>query len=300
MPRKEEDSLGQEPTRQGSQRGRNVLLLAGGVGGIALLGIVVFMFDTSPPDAAAIKAIMTAEQLALGGPIVNDIGIVLVPFPAGEFTMGSPASEVGRDDHDETRHRVQITKAFYLSAYEVTQDQYERVMGKNPSDDKGANKPVETVSWNDAVEFCRKLSAQEGEEYRLPTEAEWEYACRAGTTTAYSFGYDAYRLSDYAWYSENSGSTPHAVGLKLPNAWGLYDMYGNVLEWCQDWHGSYGKETVVIDPTGPASGEHRVLRGGSFVFPPGIVRSAVRAISLPDHRSVNVGFRLARTYDLSP
>ena len=185
MPRKE-DSLGQEPTRQGSQRGRNVLLLAGGVGGIALLGIVVFMFDTSPPDAAAIKAIMTAEQLALGGPIVNDIGIVLVPFPAGEFTMGSPASEVGRDDHDETRHWVQITKEFYLSAYEVTQDQYGRVMGKNPSDDKGANKPVETVSWNDAVEFCRKLSAQEGVEYRLPTEAESQYACRAGTTTTYS------------------------------------------------------------------------------------------------------------------
>jgi len=183
----------------------------------------------------------------------------------------------------------------------VTQQQYEQVTGNNPSHSKGANKPVEQVSWNEVVEFCRKLSEQEGAEYRLPTEAEWEYACRGGTTTGYSFGDNASQLGEYAWYSENSDSTTHAVGQKLPNAWGLYDMHGNVWEWCRDWYADYGKERVLIDPTGPASGNTRVLRGGSFSFPPVIVRSAVRATTAqPDDRGNDHGFRLARTYDLSP
>ena len=159
--------------------------------------------------------------------------------------------------------------------------------------------PVEMVNWDDAVEFSRKLSEQEGVEYRLPTEAEWEYACRAGTTTAYSFGDDVAQLGEYAWYSGNSSST-HPVGELKPNAWGLYDMHGNVYEWCQDWHGPYGKETVLIDPTGPVSGERRVLRGGAFNDRPKIVRSAYRTNSQPAYRSYTLGFRLARTYDLSP
>jgi len=159
------------------------------------------------------------------------------------------------------------------------------------------------VSWNDAVEFCRKLSAQEGEEYRLPTEAEWEYACRAGTTTTYSFGNNESQLRKYAWYSDNSDDTTHVVGEKLPNAWGLYDMHGNVWEWCQDWHAAYGSENGLIDPTGPASGDRRVLRGGAFSRQPKDVRAARRNVTnhLPSvRRYYDSGFRLARTYDLSP
>ena len=244
---------------------------------------------------------MTPDQLALGDPMVNSVGMVLVPIPAGEFQMGSPESEKDRQD-DETQHLVKITKPYYLSAYEVTQEQYEKVMGNNPSDSKGANKPVENVNWNDAVDFCRKLSEQEGEEYRLPTEAEWEYACRAGTSTAYSFGNDESQLGKYAWFGSLqliSEHETHPVGEKLPNAWGLYDMYGNVWEWCQDRYryGAYGSEKVITDPTGPASGSRRVLRGGAFYVPPFVVRSADRGYFRPSWPSgLGDGFRLARTF----
>jgi len=252
------------------------------------------------PDTSAIKKLMTPDQLALGGPVVNSVDMVLVPIPAGEFMMGSPASEPDRGD-DETQHEVKITKPFYLGAHEVTQAQYQQVMGNNPSRSKGATKPVELVNWYAAVEFCQKLSAQEGVEYRLPTEAEWEYARRAGTTTAFSFGADESQLGKYAWYRANSGDTTHPVGEKLPNGWGLYDMHGNVFEWCQDWYGAYESLRVVSDPTGSASGEGRVLRGGAFNYPPRLVRAAVRSdVYLPGFRIRNVGFRLARTYNLSP
>jgi len=187
-----------------------------------------------------------------------------------------------------------------LGAYEVTQEQYEKVMGNNPSRFKGDTKPVENVSWNDAIDFCRKLSKEEGVEYRLPTEAEWEYACRAGTTTGYSFGDNVSQLGEYAWYRNNSDNTTHAVGEKLPNAWGLYDMHGNVGEWCQDWSGDYGNEKVVIDPTGAASGKYRVCRGGAFFLQPEFVRSASRYSNRPGLRIDFFGFRLARTYNLSP
>ena len=169
---------------------------------------------------------------------------------------------------------------FSIGVHEVTQQQYESVMGDNPSSIKGANSPVETVSWHDAVAFCAKLSSlpaevAAGREYRLPTEAEWEYACRAGTTTAYSFGDDAQDLGNYAWFSANSEST-HAVGEKLPNGWGLYDMYGNVWEWCSD-----------------AEGSDRVIRGGSWDFVAAFCRSAFRLRSDRASRSNYVGFRLA-------
>ena len=248
---------------------------------------------------AAIKGVMTPEQFALGGPVVNDIGVVLVPIPAGEFMMGSPESEANHRP-DETQHRVRITKPFYLSAHEVTQAQYNRVMGNNPSRSQGPTKPVEMVSWNDAVEFCRRLSEQERKEYRLPTEAEWEYACRVGTTTSYSCGDNVSQLGEYAWYSDNSGNASHAVGEKLPNAWGLYDMHGNVFEWCRDWGKPYGSQNVLIDPAGPASGSRRVLRGGSFSSLPRLVRSANRIYLQPDDWGFVFGFRLARTYNLSP
>ena len=198
-----------------------------------------------------------ADYLKTNITIKNSISMKLRLIPPGEFMMGSPESEADRYD-DETQHQVRITKPFYLSATDVTQSQYQQVMGNNPSHWKGANKPVDMVSWNEAVEFCRKLSAQEGAEYRLPTEAEWEYACRAGPTTAYSFGDNVSQLGKYAWYENNSGNTTRAVGAKLPNAWGLHDMHGNVWEWCQDWHGAYESLQVVSDPTGVTSGSRRV------------------------------------------
>jgi formylglycine-generating enzyme required for sulfatase activity len=158
------------------------------------------------------------------------------------------------------------------------------------------------------VEFCRRLSIQEGVEYRLPTEAEWEYACRGGTTTVFSFGDDEARLGQYAWYGKNAGDIgekyAHRVGQKLPNRWGLYDMHGNVLEWCQDWYGSYGlerpSEKVVSDPLGPAQGEYRVLRGGSFSYLSSSVGSAYRSYYRPGNRVNGRGFRAARTYNASP
>jgi formylglycine-generating enzyme required for sulfatase activity len=219
-------------------------------------------------------------------------------IPPGEFVMGSPESETDRE-HDETQHLVKITKPFYLGVHEVTQAQYEKVMGENLSVFQGPTKPVEEVNWDDAVEFSRKLSEQEGVEYRLPTEAEWEYSCRAGTTTAYSFGDDISPLGKYAWYVDNSELTTHPVGELKLNAWGLYDMHGNVWKWCQNWYGPYDLQ-VASDPTGPASGEHRVLRGGAFFSLPGGVRAAARVDNQPDLRYHDYGFRLARTIPLSP
>ena len=246
-------------------------------------------------------------QLALGDPIVNSIGMKMLLIPPGEFTMGSPDSDENAHDSEKPQHRVKLTKLFYLSVYEVTQQQYEKVMGDRPWQGKlyakdGPDNPATYVNWNDAVEFCRKLSKKEGVEYRLPTEAEWEYACRAGTTTAYSFGDDASQLGKYAWHYKNAWGIgekyAHRVGQKLPNPWGLYDMHGNAWEWCQDWYAPYGSEKVVSDPMGTAQDGGRVLRGGSsYLIYAQNVRSAYRLSFLnPVYRYVYFGFRAARTY----
>jgi formylglycine-generating enzyme required for sulfatase activity len=229
--------------------------------------------------------------------VTNSIGIKLRLIPAGEFMMGSPGTESDRSDN-ETQHRVSITKPFYLGVTEVTQEQYQKVMGTNPSYFKGPQNPVEQVSWADAVEFCRKLSAMPAEKtaghvYRLPTEAEWEYACRSGTTTAYGFGDDASRLDDYGWFTGNSVSS-NPVGEKKPNAWGLYDMHGNVWEWCQDWDGKYLSGSAT-DPTGATSGSIRVYRGGGWHDSARYCRSANRYWQTPVIGSNNLGFRVLRS-----
>jgi formylglycine-generating enzyme required for sulfatase activity len=182
----------------------------------------------------------------------------------------------------------------------VTQEQYEAVMGTNPSRFKKPQNPVEQVSWDDAVEFCRKLSELPAEKkagyvYRLPTETEWEYACRAGTTTKYSCGDSNSKPGDYAWYDRNSNNTTRPAGQKQPNPWGLYDMHGNVWEWCQDRHGRYPSGSVT-DPTGSASGDRRVLRGGSFNSPASYIHSAFRGFRQPGNRRLSDGFRPARTH----
>jgi formylglycine-generating enzyme required for sulfatase activity len=274
---------------------------------------------TAAEKAAAAEAVkkykkhMTPAQLELGDPIVNSIGILLVPIPAGEFQMGSPDSI-----RERPQHLVKITKPFYLGAFEVTQSQYEKVMGVRPWQDPpfkvgpdhpaGPDYPATEVSWHNAVEFCLKLSEQEGVEYRLPTEAQWEYACRARTTTVYSFGDDASKLGQHAWYDKNARDIgenyPHRVGQKLPNSWGLYDMHGNVWEWCQDWYAPYGPEKVVIDLMGPEQGKSRVYRDGSRVFRGGCFAHPADNAPSVNRNDSNpggsvggiVGYRVVRTY----
>ncbi|MCG2759234.1 MAG: formylglycine-generating enzyme family protein [Desulfobacteraceae bacterium] len=237
------------------------------------------------------------EVEAVSGPgkeFVNSIGMKFVLIPAGSFMMGSPSSEPERDS-DENQHRVTLTKGFYMGVTEVTQGQWREIMGSNPSNFKGDNLPVEQVSWNDCQEFIRKLNLQEGgNKYRLPTEAEWEYACRAGSTSRFCFGDSDGSLEQYAWYNSNSSNKTHPVAQKKPNEWGLYDMHGNVWEWCQDWFGDYPSGHVA-DPDGPSSGSFRVRRGGSWFSYAGVCRSASRHDGTPGGRGGHLGFRLART-----
>jgi len=267
--------------------------------------------------AKPVLAARQRDRMLSQPPIENSIGIRLKFLPAGTFTMGQAGG-----DTDETPHEVTLTKPFYMGVYEVTNAQWKRVMGSEPSNWKDDDRPVEQVSWDDANEFCRRLSAlpeekRAGRVYRLPTEAEWEYACRAGTTTKWSFGDDESRLGDYAWFGNNSGKAivdavrwweesqdtyadrllgngceNHRVGQKQPNAWGLFDMHGNVWEWCSDWYGDYAKG-VVTDPQGPSGGSSRVFRGGCWDSSAGGCRSANRARFVPSRRDDRLGFRLA-------
>ncbi|MBM3859468.1 MAG: formylglycine-generating enzyme family protein [Verrucomicrobia bacterium] len=192
----------------------------------------------------------------LGGGII----IEAVAVPAGSFMMGS---ENGRED-EKPVHKVTITKSFYMGKYEVTQEQWEAVMGNNPSSYKGGKHPVGNVSWNDCEAFLAKLNEKlDAWKASLPTEAQWEYACRAGTTTKYFWGDDDGRLGEYAWFKSDAGGTTHPIGLKKPNAWGLYDMIGNVWEWCSDWYGNYTAEPQQ-DPKGSKPGKRYVLRPESI------------------------------------
>jgi len=256
-------------------------------------------------EAARTAGVPPAVEVTLA-PAVT---MKMVFIPPGEFTMGSPADERDRNDDEGPQHKVRITRPFYLGVYEVIQAEYEAVGGNNPSRFKGAKNPVETVTWNDAVAFCEKASRLSGRKVRLPTEAEWEYACRAETKTAYQWGDDpddgkewcnGYDLTSKA---ENKFPWPHfnwrdgfaktaPTGSFKANAWGLYDMHGNVWEWCSDWHGKY-ETGVQVDPKGPATGDSRVLRGGSWGTVARYCRSAVRGGNAPDYRGSHHGFRVA-------
>ena len=221
----------------------------------------------------------------------------MVLIPAGTFTMGSPSGEVGRDDREDPQHEVTITGAFYFGKYEVTQAQWESVMGSNPSYFSGKpNNPVEQVSWDDCESFIENLNGMGLGKFRLPTEAEWEYACRAGTTTRFYWGDDQSetQIGNYAWYTENNSLFgTKEVDLKEPNAWGLYDMGGNVYEWCQDWYSSYSAMGQT-DPGGPESGSNRVLRGGHWNYYARGCRSAHRNYDSPGYRYRYFGLRLLR------
>lgn len=249
-------------------------------------------------------------------------GVRLVYIPPGEFMMGTPSTARDRESDEGPLHRVRVTKGFYMAKYLVTQSLYESVVGQNPSFFKSGNRPVEAVTWHSATDFCEQLSKRPGAEFRLPTEAEWEYSCRAGTTTPYHFGDSKSKMSDYAWYhipeygtssrgsgaylgspatiargSTDSSEAPRhvtcPVGEKKPNAWGLYDMYGNVTEWCLDWYDDgYYAHSPIDDPGGPSSGTKRVVRGGLRLGYWRSPRSAIRGCLPPEHSRDFLGFRV--------
>jgi formylglycine-generating enzyme required for sulfatase activity len=211
----------------------------------------------------------------------------LVYVPGGCFMMGSSADDNDHQEDEGPVHKVCVD-SFWMGQYEVTQGQWEKVMGENPSKfNKGGNYPVETVSWSDAQGFIKKLNSRAGKSYRLPTEAEWEYACRAGGSSKYCGGND---VDAVAWYEKNSGTTTHTVGGKKANSFGLYDMSGNVWEWCADWYGrSYYVSSTQDNPQGPDSGSDRVIRGGTTIWS---ARAAYRNERSPVNRNYYFGFRL--------
>ena len=244
--------------------------------------------------------------------ITTPSGVNMMLLPAGTFTMGDEDGEV-----DEPEHKVAVGP-FYIDQYEVTQEEFQRVMGENPSKVKGQKNPVEQIRWSDAVRYCNARSRLEGLEaaydldtwtcrfeangYRLPTEAEWEYAARAGATSAYVFGDEETKLKQHAWYKANAGGKPRPVRQRRPNAWKLYDMHGNVWEWCNDFYKvDYYLESPEKDPRGPVSGEKKVLRGGCWNSNPDACRSAYRYNENPAYTDACFGydiygFRCVRPY----
>jgi formylglycine-generating enzyme required for sulfatase activity len=231
------------------------------------------------------------KAASLSSPLRNSIGIQLNLLPAGTFIMGDAGG-----DSDESPHTVMLTQPFFISICEVTNAQWKTVMGSAPSKWKDDDGPVEGVTWEEAMDFCHQLSClpdehRAGRVYRLPTEAEWEYACQAGSATDFSGGDGGGPLERYAWYAANSEMQPHPVGQRLPNAWGLFDMHGNVWEWCSDRYGPY-EDGDLVDPINASNDPRRVIRGGSWRHSADCCRSAHRNAALPDCRSDCLGFRL--------
>jgi formylglycine-generating enzyme required for sulfatase activity len=282
-----------------------------------------WFFSTACPSGLSAQEALSEPSLPT---LTNSIGMKLVQIPAGRFSMGSPASEPGSEEH-EVLHKVELTQPYYLAITEVTEHQWAMVMEdafrtevredrdtetnrlirkeeiqiRNPKLD--SQLPITNISWVQAVEFCQRLSQlpeekKEGRQYRLPTEAEWEQACRAETASAYSFGDDRSMLGTYGW---QGGSQPQAVGQKLPNAWGLYDMHGNVAEWCFDYYGSYS-EDLVVDPFGPKQllSLERVIRGGSFDHKESQCRSGWRSKYTPNFKVSTLGFRVVLADPIGP
>ena len=264
---------------------------------LALLGLCACTRGPAPSfDSAFVAPACDADQY--GNPVsqgetwLKEPRMEFVRVAAGSFTMGSPADELDRGDDEGPPHLVRIAKPFYMGKYEVTQAVYKGVMWKNPSIYRGATTPVDEVRWPQAEAFCRKLSRRAGVGIRLPTEAEWEYACRAGAQTRFSFGDDRDEslVGHYAWHRDNADGRPRPVGRKKPNPWGLYDMHGNVWEWCMDGKRDYTASRQT-DPWGPDD-QPRVLRGGGWFFPPRYARSAGRSVNDPDFTWDRSGLRV--------
>jgi formylglycine-generating enzyme required for sulfatase activity len=272
--------------------------------GCMMAGAAMLTCDTAAGKPVPLKAEKKQPSQDPPKHYTNGLGMKFVWIPPGSFMMGSPKGELRREflRGDETEHKVTLTRGFYMGVYPVTQEEWQEVMGKNPSRFKGEkNLPVEKVTWDDCQEFVKKLRKKDKDKkaYRLPSEAEWEYACRAGTTTPFHFGETI--STEQANYDGNSvygngkkgafrkKTTP--VGTFPGNVWGLHDMHGNVWQWCQDWYGRYPKDDVT-DPQGPKKGMWRVMRGGSWNERPEWSRSARRQWHQPDFDSDDCGFRL--------
>ncbi|MCQ4162793.1 formylglycine-generating enzyme family protein [Roseomonas sp. GC11] len=255
---------------------------------------------------------MTAQAQTAPSAFTNSLGMEFLRIPAGNFLMGSPDSDREAPSMERPQHRVTISRPFYIGRFELTQAQWIALIGSSPFDRDRSNpyynlpgmaaritKPDHpaNISWHDAQEFIARLNEKEGgPAYRLPTEAEWEYAARAGSQTRYSFGDNTADLDGYAWYGGNFATGgSHPVGQKLPNAWGLYDVHGNVWEWVQDWFDqAYYARSPTIDPQGPETGTRRVVRGGSWHNTGDGWRSAARRDYVPDYRGISIGIRLVR------
>jgi len=232
----------------------------------------------------------------------NSLGMEFELITPGEFLMGAAPQDDRAEENEKPQHKVWISKPFYLGKYLVTQQEWENLMGNNPSEFKQAGKraPVETVSWNDCQEFIKKLNHKESRMYRLPTEAEWEFAARGGgairspfNSFLYTYGDDTSILGEYAWFEKNSKDTTYPVGQKKPNSIGLYDMMGNTWEWCEDWYDNYYyKKSHEEDPKGSDIGENKVLRGGSWYYNDKDCRISNRFNRFPDLKYYNYGFRL--------
>ena len=247
-------------------------------------------------NEVAQQASSSSSPVSFGGntisiPVKNGITIDMVKVEAGTFMMGATSEMMNPYYYEKPVHQVTLTNDYYMGKYEVTQALWQAVMGSNPSDFKGDNLPVETVSWDDCQEFISKLKGLTGKKFRLPTEAEWEYAARGGKKSrGYQYSGSS-NISDVAWYEGNSANKTHPVGTKQANELGIYDMTGNVMEWCQDWYDSYISSSQT-NPTGTVSGSSRVCRGGSFNNSAGNCRSSTRSYSPPDYRFNILGLRL--------
>jgi len=271
--------------------------------GPVLLGLVaVGCQPTSQPrESQSAPTGVVGASVTIPRTIRTESGIEMVLLPGGEFRMGDDRGE----DDEQPAHVVRVG-SFYMDVCEVTQESFQLMMGRNPSKWQDPARPVERMSWYLAIQYCNMRSTREGfqpcydlqtlrcdfsaDGYRLPTEAEWEYACRAGTTSRYSFGDDPSKLSDFAWFKSNSGGRTHLVREKRPNPWGLYDMHGNVAEWCNDFYADAYKAGLAQDPAGPQSGEDRVLRGGSWKTSDESCRSSARNFEAPGLADVCFGY----------
>ncbi len=306
------EEAGDTPKDAATRGRRSTPVLAGVLFAIAIAGAAMMVMlqrgpAPGPSEAASPSGLAQTESAVASAPRPTGEpgerrtfgGVEYVWIAPGRFTMGMASDDIGRSS-GASRHEVVLTKGFWLGVHEITQAQWEAVMAGNPSHFRGPNLPVDQVSWDDVQDFISKLNARVGDAVRLPTEAEWEYACRSGTKTPFSCGKN---LSDGEANCDGTGGygaaregvfreTTTPIGSFPANAWGLHDMHGNVWEWCEDWHGEYRKGSAT-DPKGPDTGRYRVLRGGSWRSAPSACRSGNRSWSASGHRGNHVGFRLA-------
>ena len=281
-----------------------ILLAVSGVALLVMLVIVIVQAVRKKQRPKFSLLWLLAMTVAAGGAVLSgvhwresakELEAARLDFIAAKARFDAAGSE------EKPGHPVTLTQPLYMGKYEITQEQYQQVIGANPSQIKGKDNPVDNVSWDDAQAFCKKLTEQTKQNVRLPTEAEWEYSCRAGTTTTYHSGDTEKELDSVAWYGANAKNRSHPVGLKKANTFALYDMHGNVWQWCEDWfEDDYYSKSPAENPEGPAQGTGRLLRGGSSYRLPMYCRTAYRNGLTPDNRKTGIGFRIVVSASIQP